>query len=84
MEYRNIYKIGFTGSLDARLHQLNCGSAYDFRFVFTFVTAENKELEKHLHKTFEQKRFRREFFELDSNDLEELRFICKDFIQKKI
>lgn len=77
---QNIYKIGMTLSLDARIMSLNTASVVDYSYVFTFQTAHFKELENYLHKHFEHQRIRREFFRLDRNDIDDMTEICRNFV----
>lgn len=79
LKAENIYKIGMTGSLDARLIQLNTSSPDDFSYVYTFSSAHYQELEKYLHNEFALYKVRREFFTLNADDLDEISRLCIKF-----
>lgn len=76
-ESRNIYKIGCTKDyLGKRINKLNnsfCTAELRLRCVKECKVTDARRYEKELHSTFENKRRSREFFELDGDDLDELK-----------
>lgn len=76
----NVYKIGYTCSLNDRLAELNVASAYDFRPVFVVPTKKCRELESILHSKYEGQRVRREFFTLNDDNFIALIKFCSDFV----
>lgn len=76
----NVYKIGYTCSLNDRLAELNVASAFDFRPVFVVPTKKCRQLEAILHSKYEVQRVRREFFTLNDDHFIALIKFCSDFV----
>jgi len=70
------YKIGVAFDIENRLNSLQCGNPYKLDLIIAVKNPDSKELEEILHKKFEDKRVRREWFELSQKDV--------DFIVKPI
>lgn len=64
----NYYKIGHTKNLRERLKQLNTSVPHDYELICTFEHELKETLEKELHSCFKEKRYNREFFDLEYAD----------------
>ena len=73
----NRYKIGKADDLRYRLSGLQTGCPYELHVVNFIPCGENENgrLEKALHKRFETKRLRGEWYRLDANDLKDIETI---------
>jgi prophage antirepressor-like protein len=76
-QQNDLYKIGYTYRMDERLDDLNNASAFDFTVEYTHPTEECRRLERLLHSKFSNKRVRREFFKLTTEDLDDLKQYCE-------
>lgn len=63
------YKIGIAYNLESRINTLQVGNPYKIDFYTCLKTKKAKEIEKKLHKLFEKKRLRGEWYELSEEDL---------------
>jgi hypothetical protein len=66
------YKIGYSNDVRSRVANMNTATPIDLVPVFAFWTEKPQELERELHQKFDQRRIRREWFQLNRSDLEEL------------
>lgn len=83
LKARRIFKISMTTNLNKCINELNSESADDFFYTDVFSTAHFIELEKFLHCKFAKQNYRREFFILCNEDLNDLLYICSAFVQNK-
>ncbi|AJD09210.1 baculovirus repeated namegeneORF [Condylorrhiza vestigialis mutiple nucleopolyhedrovirus] len=72
----DIYKIGYTYNLDARLKELNVASPFDYETCFVRDADNPHHLEQQLHAHFADSKIKREFFKLTREDVALLPFIC--------
>lgn len=68
-DQREFFKIGQTSNIGKRLHDLNSCTCHPFtlRLAAFYPLADLEariKIEKHLHKTFHQYRYRKEWFKL--------------------
>ncbi len=84
VEVRNsgLFKIGVTKDINKRLSQLQTSNPYEFYLIDFFKTDKNRELEKFLHNKFRNKRYKREWFKLNQEELSEACKIACDFIKR--
>ncbi|KAA2241381.1 GIY-YIG nuclease family protein [Chitinophaga agrisoli] len=66
---KNLYKIGKTQDLQARLSSYRTHMPFLFRLVRQYITPDMGELEESLHMAFQHKRVKGEWFELAADDL---------------
>lgn len=79
---RQVYQIGMTKNLVARLHELNyLSDKYFYNFTFNTVHAEN--LKTHLHLKFANQYVSKKFLKLSDNDISEIPKICNEFVSNK-
>jgi predicted GIY-YIG superfamily endonuclease len=62
------YKIGHTKNLEDRINQLNTSVPNNYERICTFEHETKETLEAKLHTFFKEKRYNREFFDLDYSD----------------
>ena len=75
----NSYKIGASKNLPERMKSLQTGSVDDIKLEHTIYTDTPYQLEKQLHYRFKHKRIRREFFNLDNDDIVYIKNIKADW-----
>lgn len=70
LKFSDAYKIGFTTNLKRRLHEFTkIALPYEPELLMTINTNYPQHLERMLHKRFEKKRLKGEWFSLESTDL---------------
>ncbi|MGL5064255.1 MAG: GIY-YIG nuclease family protein [Microcoleus sp.] len=69
-------KIGFTQNPKQRLKQIQAASGSVVSFVYLKESNDVVALEAKLHDLFKEKRVTGEWFELTSEDIEQIRFYC--------
>lgn len=67
------YKIGYTFNLQSRVDSFKTSNPYKIEVEFSFKVSDAKGLEKRLHRIYENKRYHREWFTLDKQDIEEIK-----------
>jgi hypothetical protein len=72
LRYQELYKIGKSINVPARVEQIRSAVPFDVQHVHTIAAADPSPLEKHLHERFADKRVRGEWFALDVLDVDEL------------
>jgi hypothetical protein len=77
------YKIGRSNSILDRIRVMEIGNPYKLELVFFARTDKDLEVEKMLHKTFEHKRIKGEWFCLSDSDIMEFERIIKKTWTKK-
>lgn len=66
----SIYKIGFTkDKIQKRINKLQTGNGYELIERYKFETKYNQKVERRLHKYFNTKRLKGEWFKLDKEDV---------------
>jgi len=75
----NSYKIGASKNLPDRMKSLQTGSVDDIKLEHTIYTDTPYQLEKQLHYRFKHKRIKREFFNLDNDDIVYIKNIKADW-----
>lgn len=78
-----LFKISMTTDTNKCLKKLNSSSPYDFYYVFLYKTPRFAEIEKYLHFKYINQNFKRDFFILSDNDLDQLHKICANFVEIK-
>ena len=66
---KEVYKIGYTRDVETRLKDLQVANANELEIVHMFETEKALLAEQLLHKLFENKRVRGEWYQLDSFDI---------------
>lgn len=66
---RRFHKIGMAENLQARLKAHQCSSPFDIRVAVAYFVESMRQEERMLHRMFEGKRVRGEWFTLDDADL---------------
>ncbi len=79
-----LYKIGITKDINKRLSQLQTSNPYEFYLIDFYVTTKSRELEKLLHKKFQLKRYKREWFKLNQKELYEACNFAANFVGRPI
>lgn len=75
-ENETIYKIGYTkDKIQKRINKLQTGNGYELIELYKFPTKYKQKVERHLHRFYNQKRLKGEWFRLDKNDVD-------NFLQK--
>lgn len=71
------YKIGYTRrSVNERIKEFKTGNASEFKVEWTFESNWSTKLEAYLHKQFKSKKINGEWFDLNDNDLSDLKRRC--------
>lgn len=78
LQYRNIYKIGFTTNLELRIRCISTNSPFPFHIVRKYDTLKYRALERTLHTQFSNTRMNGEFFILTLNDIQ----VCDEIFEK--
>ena len=73
-----LIKIGITSNLGVRLSQLNTMVPMGITKIFSLKTTHYKELERHLHKEFAEKRMNGEWFDFDEVDINSAIFLANE------
>lgn len=82
-DYEVLYKIGFTrGKPENRLKQLETGNPKDLELVYEFNTKFNSKLESTLHRHYNTKRIKNEWFKLDDDDVKNFKTVCEKIEEK--
>lgn len=71
------YKIGYSKSVDDRIKQLQTGTHSNFTKIFEFETNNGSKLEAWFHNIFKYRRIRREFYDLDDENINYIKDNCK-------
>jgi hypothetical protein len=75
-----VYKIGITKQAkDKRLKQLQTGTDKKLEIVKEFSSNYPFKVEGNLHRYFQHKKINREWFKLDSNDLQIFLTLCEQY-----
>jgi hypothetical protein len=69
------YKIGKTSTIQGRLSALETAMPYPMEVISIIVTSDYDSLELELHRRFSTKRRKNEWFELDDNDIAQIKRI---------
>lgn len=69
------YKIGKTSTIQGRLSALETAMPYPMEVISIIVTSDYDSLELELHRRFRTKRRKNEWFELDDNDIAQIKKI---------
>jgi hypothetical protein len=72
------YKIGVSTDVGQRVKQLSTLPPFDLDLVCTIETGDMESLERELHERFADKRKRGEWFELDPEDVDQIREMAGD------
>lgn len=74
------YKIGYSKDPFTRLDKLRTGSAFPLRLIHRISTLRYREIEKHLHFTFDSKRITgtREWFALTTEDIDYIKTLDRN------
>lgn len=75
-ENTNFYKIGVTKNINKRIMELQIGSGIILKLIYSFETKFGFKLEAALHAYFRIKRTNGEWFELDSDDVDNFGRVC--------
>jgi hypothetical protein len=67
------YKIGYAYDVASRFCSIKLSNPYEIYLVFSFKVTDAKKFEKELHKIFESKKHRGEWFILDDEDIREIK-----------
>lgn len=70
IQCNDLYKIGFSNQPKKRLEMLQIGSPYELRLIWEDKVYNYMQIEEGLHKKFENKRVRGEWFKLDKEDVD--------------
>ncbi len=73
------HKIGFAKNVQARMSALNSGHPEEISLVHSFPTNDMRRAESLLHKRFAVQRIRGEWFDLSSDDIQEV-VVYKDLM----
>jgi len=76
VEFETFYKIGYTINLNNREKQLSTGNPGSMKILKSFQTDWNRKVETTLHRQFNSKRVRGEWFRLDRNDVDNFLTKC--------
>jgi hypothetical protein len=75
---QTIYKIGYTKhKFKSRIQGLNTGTAADLKELYKFETKYGRLLETSMHNFLKHKQVKREWFDLDINDVINFLPMCK-------
>lgn len=78
-------KIGRTRNLGQRIHHFTTKLPYELKETLIIKTTDSSALETHLHKMFSDKRVRGEWFQLTSEDFDNVRkYYLKDVIKNGV
>ena len=70
LESDGFYKIGVSANINNRIKELQTGNPYTIECVFSRRVPEAYEVEKYIHKLFEQDKVSGEWFEFDDRTLD--------------
>lgn len=82
IEIRNsdLYKIGVTKNIVQRMKQFETANPFEFYLHGFYQTEKCRDLESILHHQFKHKRFKREWFKLNEDELKNVSNIARQFI----
>ena len=75
LESDGFYKIGVSANINNWIKELQTGNPYTIECVFSRRVPEAYEVEKYIHKLFEQDKVSGEWFEFDDRTLEYIKDI---------
>lgn len=77
---KRVYKIGRTQRpIEKRLNELRTSNANPLEVLFVYQTDWGLQVEKRLHRHFNDKRMEGEWFNLDENDVSEIPALCQKY-----
>ena len=80
LKCENYYKIGTASSLKTRLNTIQTGNPYEVKVVtYSDYLSNAYKVEARLHTAFKHKHVRGEWFALDSEDIDEVKFLLSSF-----
>lgn len=74
-------KIGKTTNPDDRLSRLQTGNPFQIRYEILIRCDDNHAVEQALHRRFDQKNMTGEWFRLSPEDINDIKFLIRDFGQ---
>lgn len=79
LDDKKIYKIGYTKrDVSKRIKELETGNPYEFTIESIYVTDNYANtIEKNVHKHFQLKKIKGEWFDLDQTDIDSFDKICE-------
>ena len=72
-----LYKIGFSKNVEKRIKQLSTGNPGDLKLIKSYQTKWGRLAETNVHRHYDFKKIKGEWFKLDGDDIEKFDNICK-------
>lgn len=76
------YKIGYAYDVDSRFDSFKSSNPYEVSLEFALKVSNAKELERKLHRQYQEKRHKREWFKLNYEDILEIKRFCEEYDKK--
>lgn len=76
IESANLYKIGFTTNIEARIQVIKTSSPHEVKLIYIIpipMEIEHKKVENALHKMFESSHMKGEWFNLSLKDIAKIK-----------
>jgi len=83
------YKIGFTSNIERRIKEITTSNPGELVVVEKFKTKWNRKVETIIHKWYNKKNIKNEWFDLNENDVKKFMYQCEkiesnlDFLYEK-
>lgn len=84
LEQGSLYKIGITSDLYTQLTRLNSSSPFDFSYMFIYPIKNCILMDKYIYYKLRNKKYRRDFFILQKEDLDNIKKHCFEYENKEL